>query len=82
MFWAAAVLTILMPCSSVPVRKNVSSPREAVIAGEGIGGDRRIGMPQMRLAVGVIDRRRDVESLVHVRNLKSAKQKKNHRLID
>ena len=31
---SAAVFTILMPCSSVPVRKRVSSPGQAVIAGE------------------------------------------------
>ncbi len=51
---------ICSPCSSVPVRKKTSSPA-AGGAGQDVGDDRRVGVPDVRRGVDVVDRRRDVE---------------------
>src|SRR3954462_5163890 len=58
------------PCSSVPVRKNTSSPRWRAwrggsatgvgVAGEHVDGDRRVRVAQVGLGVYVVDRGCDV----------------------
>ena len=59
---AIAVCCIFRPCSSVPVRKNTSLPSSRCEAGDRVGRQRRIGVADMRDAVRIEDRRRDVES--------------------
>ncbi len=54
---------------------------QAVEAGHGIRGDRGVRMAEVRLAVGIVNRRRDVKRLGHGENLSIERQQKNHRPI-
>ncbi len=56
------------PCSSVPVRRNASAPRAPGVPRRHVGRDRRVGVAEMRLAVDVVDRRRDVVGLTRARH--------------
>ena len=58
---ARAVWTIFRPCSSVPVTRRTSRPLRPLEARDRVGGDRLIGVADVRLAVGVGDRGGDVD---------------------
>ena len=47
---AAAASATGSPCSSVPVRKNTSVAALAHVARQHVGGDRRVGVAEVRLA--------------------------------
>ncbi len=53
----------------------------AMEAGQGVGGDGGVGVAEMGLAVGIVNRRRDVKGLAHGGTISNEGQQKNHRLI-
>ena len=60
---AAAERSIFWPCSSVPVRRKVSSPEEAVAAGDDVGRDGGVGVADVWARVDVVDRGGEIELL-------------------
>ena len=57
-----AARSTFWPCSSVPVRKNTSSPISRCARATASATMRRVGVAEMRLRVDVVDRRGDVEA--------------------
>ena len=78
--WNFALLRRLDHLDAVFIRageKKSFVAAKTVIPGHDIGGDGCINMPQMRLAVGVVNRSRDVKSPGHESHLTDLQQKVN-----
>ncbi len=55
--------SIFCPCSSVPVRNQVSMPMRPLAPRDGVAHDGRVGVAQVRPRIHVVDRRGQVEAV-------------------